>query len=253
MESPQLSANPPQSWLPWTVACHSEATWSKASRAWALDTWSLAFCRDACQASIQRLHQEPYFWSQSYFYLRIPWNTSHACWCTLTEYSKICSRDKTLYPVWNNNIYHFFREVREILTHWKRPGLTHLTKYLIQHLKTPPPSLHSLAKSLCSCFWQSRWQCSTSYSYGKQRINFPIFINIKSFLSSVTTVIASILHQVREKTLRFLHEIHRLLGHFIIDSNKVPPAFFLHKTARCWSSVPTVEQLSNLQKPSQVI
>ena len=73
---------------------------------------------------------------------------------------------------------------------------------------------------------------------------------MRASLSSVTTVIASILHQIREKTLWFLHEIHSLLGHFIIYSNEVPPAFFLNKTAGCCSSVPTVEQLANLQKPS---
>ena len=113
MVFPPLSVTPSQSWLPWTVPCHSEATLRKANRASAWDTGSPAFCRAPCQASNQQLHQDPYFWLQSDFWLRIPWNMFHAYWCRLTENSKICTHGRTLCLscfTWNEHCLYWLYE-----------------------------------------------------------------------------------------------------------------------------------------------
>ena len=65
-------------------------------------------------------------------------------------------------------------------------------------------------------------------------------------LGSVTTVVASIHHQIVNENLRFLQETHSLLCHLIIDIAPISTTFFINKTTGGYSSCIAVEQLSNL-------
>ena len=68
------------------------------------------------------------------------------------------------------------------------------------------------------------------------------------FLSSVTSVIASLPLQIGEEDFRLLKKIYSFLCHSIIYSQPISSTLFLHKTAGGPFSVVAVKQLSNLPK-----
>ena len=121
-------------------------------------TWSPAFYRVPCPACSQQRLREPYFQSLSDSYLRIPGNMFRPCWCRLRECSRTDIRDRILCLFYNG--YFLDKTYSTFLVFY----------YLMQHLKTPPPFLQSLANLLFSCFRQSSWHCSASNSCRKPTI-----------------------------------------------------------------------------------
>ena len=203
------------------------------SLAWVSDTCSLGPCTFSCLSCSLWQHQHPrYNWNNNELWLHdIKTLFSDPCRDLFEESLKYVpsllvqiDREQQNLHSWQNAL----SLLKEIFIYF-------ISSFLVFMISPDAAFIHSSSFSALLC-----------------KVTVLLFLTVLVtlvsiiLLSPVTTVIASLPHQIGEKGFRFLQEIHSFLSHLVIYSEPVPTTFFINKTTGGFPSVVAVQQLSNL-------